>query len=93
MRLGEGLDQDRTNWEGLRGMTDEEIEQAAKEDPDSDIEEDWTDARLVIPLPKQSIHLRVDPEVLAWFKAQGPGHLSRMNAVLRIYYEAHKAAG
>ena len=39
---------------------------------------------------KTSIHLRVDPDVLEWFKSQGKGHLTKMNAVLRAYYEAHK---
>jgi len=37
---------------------------------------------------KESISLRVDPEVLAWFRAQGPGWQTRMNAVLRAYQEA-----
>ena len=39
---------------------------------------------------KPSIHLRVDAAVLAWFRSQGPGYLTRMNAVLRNYYEAQK---
>jgi len=38
--------------------------------------------------PKQSIHLRIDPDVLAWFKSQGPGHLRLMGEVLRAYAEA-----
>ena len=37
-----------------------------------------------------SVHLRVDPDVLRWFKSQGEGHLTRMNAVLRSYYLAHQ---
>jgi uncharacterized protein (DUF4415 family) len=37
-----------------------------------------------------SVHLRVDRYVLEWFKRQGKGHLTRMNAVLRAYYEAHR---
>jgi uncharacterized protein (DUF4415 family) len=37
---------------------------------------------------KASVHLRIDADVLDWFKAQGAGHLTRMNAVLRAYYEA-----
>lgn len=54
-------------------------------------EEFWRRAKIVRPEDrKTSIHLRIDPEVLAWFKAQGKGHLTRMNAVLRAYYEAHK---
>lgn len=37
---------------------------------------------------KSAISLRVDPEVLRWFKAQGPGYQTRMNAVLRAYKDA-----
>jgi uncharacterized protein (DUF4415 family) len=51
----------------------------------------WANAVVVEPeARKSSVHLRLDPEVLAWFRAQGPGHLTRMNAVLRAYYEAKK---
>jgi uncharacterized protein (DUF4415 family) len=53
-------------------------------------EEFWRNARIVAPPRKASVHLRVDQDVLAWFKAQGPGHLTRMNAVLRAYMEAHR---
>ena len=52
-------------------------------------DEFWRDARVVMPPGKTSIHLRLDADVLEWFKAQGPGHLTRMNAVLRSYMEAH----
>jgi hypothetical protein len=45
------------------------------------------------PAGKTSVHLRVDTDVLAWFKAQGRGHLTRMNAVLRAYMEAHDSSG
>lgn len=38
---------------------------------------------------KKQIALRVDTDVLEWMKAQGKGYQSRMNAVLRAYYEAH----
>ena len=49
----------------------------------------WEDAKVVMPPPgKSSIHLRVDTDVLEWFRAQGRGHLSRMNAVLRSFMEA-----
>ena len=52
----------------------------------------WRNAKLVMPgeLGKVSVHLRVDPDVLAWFKSKGKGHLTRMNAVLRAYYEANR---
>jgi uncharacterized protein (DUF4415 family) len=51
----------------------------------------WEKARVVEPVTgKVSVHLRVDREVLAWFKAQGEGHLTRMNAVLRSYVQAQR---
>jgi len=41
------------------------------------------------PLPlKTSIALRVDADVVEWFKSQGPGYQTRMNAVLRAFKEA-----
>ncbi len=48
-------------------------------------------AKLVMPAgtSKTAISMRVDEDVLKWFKAQGKGHLSRMNAVLRAYMLAH----
>ena len=52
----------------------------------------WKNARVVMPGegPKVPVSLRVDPEVLAWFKDSGKGYLSRMNAVLKAYVEAQK---
>jgi uncharacterized protein (DUF4415 family) len=50
----------------------------------------WKRARVVMPQGKTSVHLRVDSDVFDWFKEQGDGHLTRMNAVLRSYVEAHK---
>jgi uncharacterized protein (DUF4415 family) len=49
-------------------------------------------ARLVMPAGggKQAVSLRVDEDVVTWFRAQGKGHLSRMNAVLRAYMLAQK---
>ena len=50
----------------------------------------WENCQLVAPKTKKSVHLRLDQDVLEWFKSQGPGHLTRLNAVLRSYYEAHQ---
>lgn len=60
--------------------------------PSHAVEDDfWAKARPVLPQPgKTSVHLRVDADVLDWFRTQGKGHLTRMNAVLRSYMEAHK---
>lgn len=40
--------------------------------------------------PKQQITIRIDSDVLAWFRAQGRGYQSRINALLRAYMEAHQ---
>jgi uncharacterized protein (DUF4415 family) len=48
----------------------------------------WDEASIVEPTAKQPISLRVDRDVLEWFKRQGPRYQSRMNAVLRSYVQA-----
>ncbi|MEG4343487.1 BrnA antitoxin family protein [Microcoleus sp. A003_D6] len=53
----------------------------------------WEQAKLVEPLTKQAISLRVDSDVLDWFKNQGKGYQSLMNAVLRSYVEHHVKNG
>jgi uncharacterized protein (DUF4415 family) len=53
-------------------------------------EDFWKRARVVMPSGKTSVHLRVDSDVFEWFKRQGEGHLTRMNAVLRSYVDAHR---
>ena len=45
----------------------------------------WDGATLMPPVIKQAISLRLDPDVLEWFREQGPRYQSRMNAVLRTY--------
>lgn len=79
-------------------MTDKEIEDAVRTDPDAAplLDEEWfKTATLVMPERKVPVSLRVDREVLEWFKAQGPRYQSRMNAVLKAYVGAHskQAAG
>ena len=94
VKLGESLGRGLTDWKRLRAMTEEEIEQNALDDPDNPPikDEEWVNAKLILPVRtrKPSIHLRIDPAVLAWFRSGGPGYLTRMNAVLRNYYEAQK---
>ena len=50
----------------------------------------WDNAELRMPLTKQQITLRLDPEVIGWFKRTGKGYQSRMGAVLRSYVEAKR---
>ena len=50
----------------------------------------WKSARVAMPAGKTSVHLRLDSDVVEWFRVRGKGHLTRMNAVLRAYVEAQK---
>jgi uncharacterized protein (DUF4415 family) len=57
-------------------------------DPDDALEPvDWTTTELPMPAPKEHINLRIDADVLAFFRAQGSGYQTRINAVLRSYVE------
>jgi hypothetical protein len=80
----------RTEWQRIASLTDDEIEKLARdnlENPAS-TEEDWADAVAFVPPSKTVINARFDSDVVAWFKAQGPGYQPRMNAVLRHYMDA-----
>lgn len=50
----------------------------------------FDNAELRLPAPKKSITVRLDADVLEWFRAQGKGYQTRINAVLRLYMESQK---
>jgi uncharacterized protein (DUF4415 family) len=82
----------RTDLSRVDAITDTELERLMAEDEDErGIAPDWTQAKLVLPKAKQSVHLRLDGEIIAFFKSQGKGHISRMQAVLKAYVDAHRA--
>jgi uncharacterized protein (DUF4415 family) len=59
-------------------------------DSDDAMEEiDWATAELPLPRRKQQTTLRIDADVLGWFRAQGKGYQTRINAILRRYFEQH----
>lgn len=83
----------KTDWKSLATRTDREVRSAIRADPDAApvADSEWfRRARIVLPEPKQAVSLRVDREVLDWFKRQGPGYQTRMNAVLRAYADARR---
>ncbi|WP_247339428.1 MULTISPECIES: BrnA antitoxin family protein [unclassified Bradyrhizobium] len=78
----------KTDWARVDALTDEDIAKAVANDPDAaPIDIDWSDAVLVIPPKKKAISIRVDEDVLDFFKRDGEGYQRRMNAVLRSYME------
>ena len=78
----------KTDWAAVDALTDEEITQAVANDPDAvPLDVDWSDAVLVVPPKKQAISIRVDEDVLNFFKKEGDGYQRRINAVLRSYMQ------
>ncbi len=89
--------EDRTDWARVEATTEEEIEADMASDPDwKDIPRDWyKHAKLGLPFPlprenKRQVTLRLDPDILDYFKRQGRGWQSRINAVLRAFVQAHE---
>jgi len=79
----------KTDWAALDALTDEEIEASIANDPDwqefKDL--DWSEVVLVVPPKKKAISIRVDEDVLDYFKKEGAGYQRRMNAVLRSFMQ------
>ncbi|MDQ0324456.1 uncharacterized protein (DUF4415 family) [Rhodopseudomonas julia] len=51
---------------------------------------DWVMTEVPLPRTKTHASIRIDADVLEWFKSQGRGYQTRINAVLRQYYEHHR---
>lgn len=77
--------QGRANLARLRAMTEEEIMRTSPPELANLPADFWESAVLVPPVSKEPISLRVDDDVLEWFRSQGPGYQSRMNSILRHY--------
>ena len=91
----EELDQieSQTDWERVRELSDEEIQQAVQEDPDTELlDEEWFQkAKLVVPTAEKTrITIRLDEDIVEYFKREGKGYQSRINAVLKAYVLAQQ---
>jgi len=90
-----GRGEDKTDLAQLRAMSEEELERSIAADPDwRDVPRDWyRGAEAVTPRPKIPVSIRLDADLVEFFRAQGRGWQTRMNAVLRAYADAVKGAG
>lgn len=70
----------RTDWQKV-----DALHQAQDDADEDDLVIDWQSAQLVIPKSKKHINLRVDDDVVDFFKKTGSGYQTRMSAVLRSY--------
>jgi uncharacterized protein (DUF4415 family) len=80
----------RMNWAKIDATTEEDIERHAKEDEEEFGlgEIDWSKAVWVEPPAKKPISIRLDADILDFFKSHGSGYQSRINQVLRHYMES-----
>ena len=80
-----------TDWKALGSITDEQVD--TSDIPPIPLER-FANALvrkgLQLPAKKRQITLRIDADVLDWFRAGGNGYQTQINAILRAYKEAHK---
>jgi len=86
MRKTNTTKESRTDWQRLATTPDTEIDTSDVPELDKDF---FRHATIRMPEAKQMVSLRLDSDVLDWFKRQGKGYQTRINAVLRAYMEAH----
>ena len=83
-----------SDWKRVSSLSDRQIRRAIKSDPDArpTDAEFWENARVVIPKPKQTVTIRLDADLLEWFRRQ-KGYQTRINAVLRSYMNVSLTSG
>jgi uncharacterized protein (DUF4415 family) len=82
-REGSGSD-----WKKAEAMTAAEIEASVAADADeADMVMDWDNATVEMPKPKAVLNMRLDKDILDYFRKMGKGYQTRINAVLRSYVE------
>ncbi len=79
----------KSDWARVDAMQDSDIDYSDISKLD---EKFWENAQLVMPENKVKVTMRLDPEVLNWFKEQGKGYQTKINAVLKSYVQAHRKA-
>jgi uncharacterized protein (DUF4415 family) len=77
----------RTDWKRVDALRDKDIDyfDIPKQGPD------FFAKAILWPGPKKQITLRIDPDVLAFFRKTGKGYQTSINAVLRKYVEVVKS--
>lgn len=87
IKTGDTPRKGKTDWDRLDAMTDEDIDYSGIPEIDDKF---FKDAKVVMPPGKKQISLRLDEDILSWMQSQGRGYQSRINSILRAYYEAHR---
>ena len=86
MRATSSTKESRTDWQKLVNTPDDKIDTSDVPELDEDF---FREAKLRLPKGKRLVSLRIDSDILEWFKLQGKGYQTRINAILRAYFRAH----
>ena len=87
MKAKNTIRESQTDWGRLETMSDSDIDKSDIPKLDKAF---FEDVYVRLPKHKRPISLRLDPEVLEWFKSQGRGYQTRINAVLKAYVHGHQ---
>jgi len=81
-----------TNWSKLRRMSAARIRKGIVADPDAHATGAafWKSAEVVMPTRKEIVTMRLDADLLRWFRQQR-GYQTRINAILRANVQAHSS--
>ena len=83
--------EDRTNWDKVDAVTGAKLEASIRADVDDvHSEPDWTQTIVGIPARKDHVNIRVDHDVLQWFRSNGKGYQTLMNNVLRAFVQTRQ---
>jgi uncharacterized protein (DUF4415 family) len=86
--------EDRTNWDKVDAVTGVKLDASIGADTDeAQGEPDWTKTVAGIPARKDHINIRVDHDVLEWFRSNGKGYQTLMNNVLRAFVQTRQQRG
>ena len=79
----------QSDWARVDGMNDADIDYSEIAELGDKF---WKKAQLILPENKVKVTMRLDPEVLNWFKNQGKGYQTKINAVLKSYIQTRSKA-
>jgi uncharacterized protein (DUF4415 family) len=81
----------QTDWKRIKAMKDKDIDLSDNPELTPAMFARAVVRRGLKPVPRKTqLTLRVDGDVLEWFRKQGRGYQTQINALLRAYMEAHK---
>jgi len=77
----------RTDWNKLKKMRDQDLDLTDVPELDEDF---FAHAQIRMPRRKKAVSIRLDPDVIDWFKQEEKQYQTKINAVLRAYVQAHQ---